>query len=137
MSAQGIKTNPESIQRILDWPVPCNRKELQQFLGLANYHRHHIDKFPGTAAPLYKLTGSKVRQKNFQWSNEHELAFKTLKQKLTKAPLLVYPNRTDLFILDTDASKTAIGAEILKVQNGAERVVSYDSFILLLNKNIV
>ena len=35
VSAQGIKPNPESIQKILEWPVPCNRTELQQFLGLA------------------------------------------------------------------------------------------------------
>ena len=130
VSAQGIRPNPESIQKILDWPVPHNRKELQQFLGLANYHRDHIDKFAETAVPLYKLTGSKVRQSNFQWSNEHELAFKSLKQKLTEAPLLVYPNRTDLFILDTDASKTAIGAELLQVQNGVEPVVSYGSCVL-------
>ena len=54
MRAQGIKPNPESIQKILDWPVPHNRKELQQFLGLANYH---IEKFAETAVPLYKLTG--------------------------------------------------------------------------------
>ena len=42
----------------------------------------------------------------------------------------MYPNRTDLFILDTDTSKTAIGAELLQVQNGIEHVVSYGSFIL-------
>ena len=42
----------------------------------------------------------------------------------------MYPNRTDLFILDTDASKTAIGAELLQVQNGVERVVSYGSCVL-------
>ena len=105
MSVQGIRPNPESIQKILDWSVPHNRKELQQFLGLANYHRDHIDKFAETAVPLYRLTGSKVRQSNFQWSNEHESAFKTLKQKLTEAPL-VYPNRTDLFILDTDSCRS-------------------------------
>ena len=120
VSAQGIKPNHKSVQKILDWPVPRNMKELQQFLGLANYHRDHIDKFAETAVSLYKLTGSKVRQSNFQWSNEYELAFKTLKQKLTEAPLLVYPNKTDLFILDTDASKTAIGADLLQVQNGVE-----------------
>ena len=52
VSAQGIKPNPESIQKILDWPVPQNRKELQQFFGLASYHRDHIDKFAEIAVPV-------------------------------------------------------------------------------------
>ena len=34
------------------------------------------------------------------------------------APVLAYPNSEDLFILDTDASNHAIGAELLQVQNG-------------------
>ena len=80
-----------------------------------------MDKFAETAVQLHKLTGSKAKQNNFHWSNEQDLAFKILKQKLTEAPLLVYPNRNDLFILDTDASKTAIGAELLQYKTAWNR----------------
>ena len=40
------------------------------------------------------------------------------------------PNTTDQFILDVDASNVAIGAELIQVQNGAERVIAYSSFSL-------
>ena len=40
-----------------------------------------------------------------------------------KAPVLAYQNSDDLFILHTDASKYAIGAELLQVQNGVERLI--------------
>ncbi|VDI41345.1 Hypothetical predicted protein [Mytilus galloprovincialis] len=55
-----------------------------------------------------------------------QLAFDTLKHKLTVAPVLALPNNTDRFILDTDASQNAIGAELIQVQNGRERTIAYE-----------
>ena len=76
--------------------------------------------------PLYKLTG----KCQFRWDAEQEDAFVNLKESLTKAPVLSLPNSRDDFILDTDASNDAIGAELIQVQAGAEKVVSYGSFAL-------
>ena len=47
-----------------------------------------------------------------------------------EAPVLAYPNSEYLFILDTDASNQAIGAEMLQVQNGVERLIGFGSFVL-------
>ena len=47
-----------------------------------------------------------------------QAAFETLREALVCAPILAYPNATDDFILDTDASGTAIGAELIQVQGG-------------------
>ena len=46
-----------------------------------------------------------------------------------EAPVLVYPNSEYLFILDTDASNHAIGAKLLQVQNGVERLIGFGSFV--------
>ena len=130
VSAEGVKPNPENIQRILDWPQPTTKKQVQQFLGLANYHRDHIKQFSEIARPLYELTTAKTTDRNFQWKETHTVAFQSLKQSLAEPPLLVYPNKTDMFILDTDASHTAIGAELMQLQNGQKKVVCYGSFLL-------
>ena len=50
----------------------------------------------------------------FRWGTEQEKAFDELRQKLMDAPVLAYPNSEDVFILDTDASNHAIGAEWLQ-----------------------
>ena len=62
---------------------------------------------------------------------EQEKAFDALRQKLMEVPVLAYPNSEDLFILDTDASNHAIGAELLQVQNGVERLIGFGSFVLV------
>ena len=45
-------------------------------------------------------------------------------------PILAYPNATDIFILDTDASGTAMGAVLSQLQDGDEKVISYESYVL-------
>jgi hypothetical protein len=61
---------------------------------------------------------------------EQEQAFETLKQALQTTPVLSLSNAHDQFILDTDASDTAIGAELLQIKNGEERVIAYGSCML-------
>lgn len=63
----------------------------------------------------------------FVWESVQQKAFATLKQALCTSPILIHP-RFDLpFILQTDASRDAIGAILSQKYEGAERVVAYAS----------
>ena len=44
LSADRISANPEKVDKVKDWPVPSNAKELHSFLGLASYYRRFIPK---------------------------------------------------------------------------------------------
>ena len=52
----GIKMDQEKVMTIASWLPPTNRKQLQRFLGFANFYRRFIKDFSGTARPLYDLT---------------------------------------------------------------------------------
>lgn len=54
-----------------------------------------------------------------------------MKLALASAPVLTLPSKEDYFILDTDASEFAIGAELSQIQNGVERTIAYASLTLL------
>ena len=127
VSGSGVEPDPDKIKKIRDWPVPQNTKDVRSFLGLANYHREHIRGYAGIASPLYELTSG---ASDFNWSPEHHEAFKKLKEALTSAPILSYPRDEGNFILDTDASDLAIGAELSQEQDGTLRVIAYASFAL-------
>jgi len=43
------------IKTVLDWPVPKLVKDIQKFLGLANYYRRLIEGFAKIVKPLYEL----------------------------------------------------------------------------------
>ena len=60
VNQHGIYVNPESRNTIMNWPVPHKKRDVELFLGFANYHRDHISNFSGMASPLYELTKKKT-----------------------------------------------------------------------------
>ena len=122
----GLAVDPKKIEAVILWPVPTCRRDVESLLGFVNYHQNHIKGYAELAAPLYEITG----KKEFHWDEPQQAAFEALKEALVCAPVLAYPNAEDQFILDTDASGTAIGAELIQVQDGEEKVIAYGSFAL-------
>ena len=123
----GIEVPAENIAAVLKRTCPMNVREVQSFLGYVNYHRSHIEKYAELAAPLYALMGKK-KGEAFNWEPEHEKAFEELKSAITHAQVTKFPERSGLFILDTDASNAAIAAELSQVQNREEHVIAFGSF---------
>ncbi|MES9884898.1 MAG: reverse transcriptase domain-containing protein [Sedimenticola sp.] len=127
VSEEGIKCDPDKVDTILSWPIPKNVSEVRSFLGIIGYYRRFIPACSTLCSPLNDLLKKSAR---FTWSDQCQLSFETLKLKLTSNPVLAYPNETDTFILDTDASLSGIGCVLSQVQNGEEKVISYSSVTL-------
>ena len=104
--------------------MPQNVRDVRSFLGLCSYYTKFIYKFSDIARPLHALTED---NKKFLWNSDCTLAFGKLKEALTSAPILSYPNDNDFFTLDTDASNTGMGAVLSQEQENTEKVISYYS----------
>ena len=117
VSAKGDATDPSKSQRVSNWPIPTNQKEVQQFLGLTGYYRRFVKNFAHIPKPLYYLTEKKVK---FQWTEDCQKAFTSLKNKLTSPPVLIFPDHSRPFILDTDASDLGIGAVLSQIDNDGQ-----------------
>ncbi|XP_028324820.1 uncharacterized protein LOC114476995 [Gouania willdenowi] len=102
-----IKADPARVRAVADWPTPTNRKQLQSFLGFANFYRRFIRDYSKVAAPLNKLTSIKVP---FNWSAEAGGAFVKLKTLFCSAPILSHPDPSSQFVIEVDASDSGIGA---------------------------
>jgi hypothetical protein len=63
VTTTGLEINPAKVQAVKDWPVPTSIKEIQSFLGFANYCRKFIKGF-GTITRL--LTDLTRKDKEFQ-----------------------------------------------------------------------
>ncbi|GBL83266.1 Retrovirus-related Pol polyprotein from transposon 297, partial [Araneus ventricosus] len=124
ISAEGVKTDPGKIKAVVDWPRPETIHDLRSFLGLCTYYRRFVKNFSTIARPLHKLTETKS---NFNWTEECEKSFNSLKQALTSSPILTYPRTDKDFILDTDASNEGIGAVLSQNIGNEEHVIAYFS----------
>ncbi|KAL5509240.1 hypothetical protein EMCRGX_G004577 [Ephydatia muelleri] len=127
ITRDGVATDPGKIDAVRKWAVPRTVQEVQRFLGLVGYYRKFVSNFAATAKPLYRLT---ERGREFIWTTECEAAFLKLKSRLVSAPILAFPDFTKMFILDTDASQSGVGAVLSQLHDGQERVVAYASRVL-------
>jgi len=124
ISPEGVRTDPKKTKAVEEWPIPQSVRDVRSYLGLVSYFRRHIKDFAATATPLHGLTKKGIE---FKWSDSCQVAFDTLKQKLVQAPILAFPRDEGEFVLDTDASGTALGAVLNQIQGGEEKTILYFS----------
>lgn len=122
---KGVLPIENKVERISNLPPPTTVKEVRSFLGACNYYRHFIINFEHKSRPLVNLT---TKTKAFIWTKECQEAFDSLKETLTKAPVLAYPDYDVEFRVYVDSSYEGIGAVLVQEQeDGSERPVHYIS----------
>ena len=123
VSKDGVSVDPAKIDLVKNFPTPKSQHDVRSFLGLANYYRRFVKNFSQIAAPLNDLLKKDTKM---NWNASAEEAFQTLKQALTSAPVLAFPDFAKQFILYTDASNRAIGYVLgQRDDEGRERVIAY------------
>ena len=114
-----VRTCPEKVSAVTDWPIPNSRKKLQQFLGFANFYRRFIRNYSRVAAPLTRLTSPALP---FAWTPGAETAFSDLKRLFSSAPILIQPDPSRQFIVEVDASDTGVGAVLSQRSASDEKI---------------
>ena len=111
-----IEMDPKKIAGIADWPIPTTLKQLRSFLGFGNYYRRFIKGFSDVAQPLNELL---KKETPFEWTQERDKCFNDLKRRFTTKPVLIMPDQTKPFWVESDASKYATGGVLMqKDSNG-------------------
>jgi len=105
-----VKMEQEKIKAVKEWNTPTKVKDVESFLGFANFYRKFIQNFSHMAKPLNKLKG----KKEWVWNEDHQKAFDKLKDKITSQPVLSLPKRERKFRVETDTLGYAIGGVLFQ-----------------------
>ncbi|GFS81697.1 retrovirus-related Pol polyprotein from transposon 17.6 [Trichonephila clavipes] len=106
-----IKPSLDKTKAVQNFPEPKNLKQVQSFLGLSGYFRKFIQNYSIIAKPLSDLLRDNAV---FHFGPEQQLAFQTLRQKLSENPVLHIFKQGAKLELHTDASKFGYGAILLQ-----------------------
>lgn len=104
IGSRRVKADSEKIQAVVEWSRPTTLKQLQQFLGFANFYRRFIKNYSRMEAPLTRLISTSAQ---FIWT---ESAFIKLKELFASVPVLIQPDPSLQFIVEVDASDSGVGA---------------------------
>ena len=122
ISDQGIEMDPSRIQSIVDWPAPSCVRDIQIFLGFANFYRRFIDGYSRVVCPITNLL---KKGQWFIWSSEAQAAFDELKSRFTTAPILRHFDPSLPITLHPDSSGFAISCILSQPHDGQLHPVAF------------
>ena len=107
VNQSGIQADPDKVQVIKEMSPPSDVRGVRGFIGCVSYYRRFCPNFSQIAMPLIELTR---KHSKFDWTDDCQTAFERLKNLLTEAPTLAFPDMSREYTLYTDASTDCIGA---------------------------
>jgi len=121
-----IQIEQEKIKAVKEWKMPTKVKDVESFLGFANFYQYFIQNFSHTAKLLNELKD----RKEWKWKEEHQRVFEELKKKITSQPVLALSRREGKFRVETDASGHAIGEVFSQEQEEKWKPIAFLSSIM-------
>ena len=117
LSANGIQIDKRKLMAF-DVPAPATGKDIERFLGLANYFRDFIPDYATLASPLEQLRHVPLLTDS-HWSDRENKAYTAIIQILHNAPMLSLPDFSKEFRVAVDASGTGIGAVLYQLRDSS------------------
>ena len=99
--------DPIKVAGVAEWPIPTKKKEVQSFLGFADFYCRFIEGFSHHTKPLFKLM---KKDHKWGWNAEEQRAFDKLKNRITSSPILRFADDSKAFRIEADSSDFATGA---------------------------
>jgi len=113
------------VQEVIEWPIPKNMKDVQKFLGLANYYRWFVKDFSRIAKPLHEMTRKEMK---WSWGERQQKAFEELKERFMTEPVLITSDLDKEMRVEANTSDFVTGGVLLmKCENERWRPVAYIS----------
>ena len=120
---EGIKMEEVKVKGVLEWLTLKCVKDVQKFLGLANYYRQFIKGFASIARPLHDMV---KKDKKWEWMERQEKVFEELKKRFTEKPVLAAPDLDKKMRMEVDTSDYVTeGVLSMECEDGLWRPVAF------------
>ena len=84
----GVTMSKKKVESIVSWKAPWSVKDVQIFLGFANFYRRFIENFSKVCKPITDRLKTKGDKKLWSWGPEQDKGFEELKRRFTSASIL-------------------------------------------------
>ena len=111
LTAEGLKVDPEKIEAIMKMVAPQDVAGVQRYIGTVKYLSKFLPSLSSMCEPLRQLTKKDMA---FCWTPDHDMVFQTIKQAVTKAPVLRYFDPKLELTAQCNASESGLGVALMQ-----------------------
>ncbi|XP_074346833.1 uncharacterized protein LOC141685638 [Apium graveolens] len=130
ISNRGIEANPEKIKDIQEMKAPRTQKDVQKLAGSLAALRIFVSKLAERCLPFFDLLKGATNKKEVNWNPECQNAFEEIKYYLSQPPVLTKAQPREPIYLYLSAEAQAVGATLIREENGTQQPVYYVSQVL-------
>ena len=128
VDSDGATPCNDKIRAVENFPRPATVTHVQRFLGMTGFYRIYVKHYAQLSAGLVELLRKDV---DFHWSQPQEQSFTALKQALTSHPVMMHPDYSLPWIIESDASIQGLGGTLVQHHTGdGDHPVLYFSRLL-------
>jgi hypothetical protein len=124
IGADGISMAENKVSAVTSWPEPKKLREIQQFLGFANFYRRFIPGYSRVIAPMTRLLKKDI---NFDFDDAARASFAAIKEAFTSASFLRHFHPSLETVIETDASDFAISGVLSQYHSKVLHPVAFMS----------
>ncbi|XP_074314332.1 uncharacterized protein LOC141649544 [Silene latifolia] len=128
VTQRGIEASTEQIKAVLQLESPEKPKDVQRLAGKVAALSRFISRSSDKCRLFYNILR---KIKRFEWTAEHEQAFRELNHYLSTPPLLSKPEQGEALFLSLAVTEVAVSAVLVREQDKEQRPVYYVSKSLL------
>ena len=123
----GLSFTKEKLNKVGEFRLPSNAKDLRRFLGLASYFREHVKGFTELAHPLREMMESLKPRQPLRWTPAQTDAFRALQNAIINCPKNMFLEPGHSVFVQTDAPDYGIGAYLFQRMDSQERPIAFIS----------
>ncbi|GJT38851.1 reverse transcriptase domain-containing protein [Tanacetum coccineum] len=127
VNAKGLKVCPDKADAVLSLSSSGCLKDVQKLNGKLVSLNRFLSKSAKKSLPFFKTLKKCTKKRDFQWTQEAEVAFKEMKKLIAKLPMLTAPKEKEELIIYLAAAKEAIRAVLMTEREGKQLPVYFVS----------
>lgn len=113
---------------------PSTQKQMQSFLGAANFFHTHIPNYASWASSLYECTVSGFNWDPTTWAKDYKALFDLFKTSIQESVTLHFPDYSLPWILRSDASDHAVGAVLFQEYTDSTGTIIHQAIAFVSHK---
>ena len=113
---------------------PSTQKQMQSFLGAANFFHTHIPNYANWASALYECTTTTFNWNPNTWTKDYPALFKIFQDAIQNSVTLHFPDYALPWILRVDASDYAVGAVLFQEFTTIDNTIIHQPIAFISHK---